>query len=375
MGIFHGEDLDAAVAQELFDDIDDHYRISEHALIMLDREPRDSEQINALFRSVHTIKGDLGIVGFSPAIPLISAIEDLLSVLRSGSFSFSPVVSDLMLLVLDRVRGMVDRYRSRGFVEYDASQVASLGGSISALAKTDDVQRDAQAAAIIRQLDPSVLVAEPPITVAGADGEMFETADLDSDPDLVFFRQLIEPVETRSRYWLGRSDRILKLSLILNRLGDSPVDETQLAAAVYAHDFGMAFMPLELLHKEGILSNAEIQLLRSHVQSSAQLLQHMDKWAAAREIVLQHHEAANGSGYPCGLREQEICPGAKILAIADTFDAMTHHRAHIAHQKRPIIRAVKEINELSGHQLSPTWVEIFNQAVQPVLIAHGAKHL
>lgn len=377
MGIFHGEDLDAAVVHELFEDINDHYQISEQALIMLDRKPNDTDLINALFRSVHTIKGDLGIVGFSPAMPLITAVEDLLGLLRTGTLHCSPIISDLLLLVLDRVRSLVESYRAQGFVEYDQSQVDILGQRIAELTAVDDPQRDTLAAAIIRQMDPSVVVGVEPLVVDDRDihSSVFDALDLDSDSDLTFFRQLIAPVETRSPYWRGRSDRILKLVLVLNHLGGRPVEDKQLAAAVYAHDFGMAIMPLELLHKGSTLSNTEIQLLRAHVQSGAQLLQYMEKWTAAREIVLQHHEAANGSGYPYGLREREICTGAKILAVADTFDAMTHQRAYVTHQKRPIIRAVKEINDLSGRQLSPVWVDIFNQAVQPVLLVHRARQL
>ncbi|MEE8057110.1 MAG: Hpt domain-containing protein [Pseudomonadales bacterium] len=94
MGIFHCEDLDLAVVHELIDDINDHYQISENALLMLDHQPDNRELIRSLFRSVHTIKGDLGIVGFSPVMPLMTAVEDLLSKLREGSMPYTPVISD-----------------------------------------------------------------------------------------------------------------------------------------------------------------------------------------------------------------------------------------------------------------------------------------
>lgn len=374
MSLFHGENLDKAIADELFEDINDHYHISEDALIRLDRQPDDSGLFNELFRSVHTIKGDLGVVGFSPALPLINAIEDLLGLMRSGSLDYTPLISDLLLLVLDRIRAFVDEFRNRGLLEYDQFQVDDLSRRISSLGAMQPEQRESAAAAIIRDIDPSVAIDSGDSIPVQAQLDELVRFDLGGEEDLDFFRQLIVPVEERSRYWVERCDRILRLALILNQLGGSPVDEKQLAAAVYVHDFGMAFMPLELLHKQSVLSNDEIQLLRSHVQISAHLLQHMPRWAPARDIVLQHHEAANGTGYPFGLREREICPGAKILAIADTFDAMTHSRAYSSHQKRPIIRAVKEINDLSGRQLATFWVEIFNQAVQPVLLAHRAKH-
>ena len=380
MGVFQCDDLDLAVVRELIEDINNHYKISENALVMLDRQPDDAELRLSLFRSVHTIKGDLGIVGFSPAMPLMNAVEDLLSLLRVGSIRYTPMLSDLVLLILDRVRGLVDSFKTRGFVEYDQDQIQALSTQINAVTaeiRAGGLQsrQEAKIAEIIRVLDPSVVIDHKQGGYSNRllQDEFLNELGLDRDHDLDFFRDLMEPVEKRSQYWQGRSDRILKMSLILNQLGGSPVDERQMAVAVYAHDFGMAFMPLELLHKDGTLTDSEILLLRSHVQSSAHLLQHMEQWLPAKEIVLQHHEMANGSGYPYGLREREMCDGAKILAIADTFDALTHLRAYSAHQKRPIIRAVKEINDCAGKQLSPRWVEVFNQAVEPVLLAHRAR--
>jgi HD-GYP domain-containing protein (c-di-GMP phosphodiesterase class II) len=375
MGVFHCEDLDSVVVHELIEDIKDHYAISERALLSLDRQPDDAELIHSLFRSVHTIRGDLGIVGFSPAMPLMTAVEDLLAMLREGSIQYSPMISDLVLLILDRVSGFVDSFRAQGFVEYDQEQVAELARRIGAITLSRAADRQQLIAEVIRLLDPTVVIDadQTADTSRQSHHALLSELGLAEDQDLVFFRDLMGPVEQRSHYWLGRSDRILKMALILNELGGKPVDDKQMAVAVYAHDFGMAFMPLELLHKDGTLSNTEILLLRSHVQSSAQLLQYMGKWQVAREIVLQHHEASNGSGYPYGLREKEICEGAKILAVADTFDAMTHQRAYMTHQKRPIIRAVKEINDCAGKHLSPRWVAVFNQAVQPVLLAHRAR--
>jgi HD-GYP domain-containing protein (c-di-GMP phosphodiesterase class II) len=378
MGVFQCNELDLAVMHELVDDINDNYKISEHALLELDRQPDDVELKISLFRAVHTIKGDLAIVGFAPALPLINGVEALLSLLREGKISYNPLLSDLVLLVLDRVRSFVDGFKARGFIEYDKHHVVDLSRRITDITTSIEnsgynVEHNSQIASIIRMLDPSVIVDAG----QGADDSRVQVDSylqglgLTPDNDLAFFRDMMEPVERRSEYWHGRSDRILKMALILNQLGGSPVDELQLAAAVYVHDFGMAFIPLE----HTVLSDSEIALLRSHVQSSAHLLQNMEQWSEAKEIVLQHHEAANGLGYPYGLRDREICDGAKILAIADTFDALTHQRAYATHQKRPIIRAVKEINDCAGRQLSAEWIDVFNQAVQPVLSAHLALKL
>ena len=131
----------------------------------------------------------------------------------------------------------------------------------------------------------------------------------------------------------------------------------------------MAFLPLEMLHKEASFSNEERQQMQSHPRLAHDLLKRLPHWHAAAEITLQHQEHADGSGYPKGLHEAEISPGALILNIVDTFDARTHERAHQTLSKRPLLRAILEINGLAGSQFSPHWVEVFNRTLhlQPEL--------
>jgi HD-GYP domain-containing protein (c-di-GMP phosphodiesterase class II) len=371
VALFQQQELETHIVHELIDDINDHYEISEKTLFALENAPNDSELLRSLFQSVHTIKGDLGIVSFSPAIPLVTAAEELLSLLRDGQMHYEPMISDVVLLMLDRVKAQVEEFRSAGELSYQPGEYDELVQTFSTLSKLSDAARKESIAAAIRSLDPSV-VEQPAEQTSSRQqiSDYLSAQGVEEDEDVLFFRDLMGPVESRSQYWLGRSDRILRMSQILNQLAGSPVDKQQLAVAVYVHDFGMACMPLDVLHKQGTLTHDEIVLLRSHVISGVNLLQNMPKWKVAAGIVMQHHEAVNGSGYPYGLRDKDICDGAKILAIADTFDALTHQRAYASHQKRPIIRAVKEINECAGKTLSHYWVDIFNKAVEPVLRLH-----
>ena len=103
--------------------------------------------------------------------------------------------------------------------------------------------------------------------------------------------------------------RLLSLALTINELGGKPTEPAQLAAAVCLHDLGMAFLPLELLHKEQNLSRDERRQMQAHPRQGFELLRRMPKWAAAAEIILQHQEHADGSGYPKALTEVEIAPG------------------------------------------------------------------
>ena len=126
----------------------------------------------------------------------------------------------------------------------------------------------------------------------------------------------------------------------------------------------MAFMPLHILHKTTPLNAEETSLLRSHTQQAFTLVSAMKDWEQASYIVLEHHEREDGKGYPAGLNGQHICPGAKILAIVDAFEARTHERAYSANLKRPFVRAVLEINRCSGTHFDPNWVNVFNEVAR-----------
>jgi HD-GYP domain-containing protein (c-di-GMP phosphodiesterase class II) len=87
----------------------------------------------------------------------------------------------------------------------------------------------------------------------------------------------------------------------------------------------------------------------------------------ARKIVMQHHERTDGTGYPLGIKEDDICEGAKLLAIVDTYDAMTHPRAHNEDKVLSKKEAVIEINRSAKGQFSMKWVRLFNQAMTALL--------
>ena len=153
----------------------------------------------------------------------------------------------------------------------------------------------------------------------------------------------------------------------MNKVSGNLIDADQLAVACYVHDFGMAFMPLKLLHKTERYSDIEFNLMRSHVYKSARLLEHLDQWDGARKIVMQHHERMDGSGYPLGVKEADICEGAMLLAILDTYDAMTHSRSHNVDSRLSKKDAVIEINRHAKGQFSTKWIRIFNQAMTALL--------
>jgi response regulator RpfG family c-di-GMP phosphodiesterase len=380
MQMFTHEDLDEDILTDLLEEINELYEATEQTLIELELKPEDNELQRALFRSVHTIKGDLGLVNFSPLIPLLQYAEDLLDYLRKGQIEYTSNMSDLVLLIMDKVKVFVQSCIQTGQAEYDKQMFERLVEAIKRISPDNGADHEQLLANAVLILDPSLDLGtksenkdETFVTSATsmpssiATTGIPKTINTEEREDLVFFRELMKPIEKRSRYWEGRGDRIAKLAGYINKIAGLPVNEVQLAVACYMHDFGMAFMPVTVLHKQKKLEDAEFNLMRSHVYKSARLLENLNQWNEARKIVMQHHERIDGSGYPLGIKEDDICEGAKLLAILDTFDAITHARAYETHRQMPKKKAVIEINRIARGQFSSKWMQAFNNGMASLL--------
>lgn len=353
---------DPDMLDDLMEEISELYQSSEATLIELESQPTDVELQRSLFRAIHTIKGDLGLVNFEPIIPLVSHVEDLLDYLRNGKIEYTSIMSDLVLLTMDRVEQFVEQVIQQGEIEFDDELYSQLETQINKI-KPDNKSAHSEL------LSNAVILLDPSLKMNGQHAPSAEPAQLaltiedELKDDLEFFRQVMLPIERRSRYWNGRAERIAKLCLYVNEVAGTIVPEEQLIAACYVHDFGMAFVSHELLHKQEPLTKEERQVLHEHIDGSARLLKHLPNWQEALKIVVQHHERSDGSGYPLGLKEHEICDGAKLLALADSYEALTHERAHISHVKRPMRRAITELNADADKLFSPVWMEHFNKAM------------
>lgn len=357
---------DPDMLDDLMEEINELYQSSEATLIELESQPTDVELQRSLFRAIHTIKGDLGLVNFEPIIPLVSHVEDLLDYLRNGKIEYTSIMSDLVLLTMDRVEQFVEQVIQSGEIEFDDELYQKLVEQIDKIKPENPSQHAELLSSAVILLDPSLKMNGQQST-ATEPRRIHLAIEDELQDDLEFFRQVMLPIERRSRYWNGRAERIAKLCLYVNEVAGKLIPEEQLIAACYVHDFGMAFVSHELLHKQEPLTNEERQILHEHIDSSARLLKHLPKWQEALKIVVQHHERSDGSGYPLGLKENEICDGAKLLALADSYEALTHERAHESHVKRPMRRAIIELNADADKLFSPVWMEHFNQAMMNLM--------
>jgi PAS domain S-box-containing protein len=153
--------------------------------------------------------------------------------------------------------------------------------------------------------------------------------------------------ETRDPYTQGHEERVAALSRALAVELDLPTDEIDaLETAALVHDIGKLSVPAEILSKPGSLSDVEFSLIKRHSQAGYDILENIPfPWPIA-EIVLQHHERMDGSGYPNGLHGDEILLNARIIAVADVVEAMSSHRPY-----RPALGlqvALDEVTNASG---------------------------
>ncbi|WP_315982730.1 HD domain-containing phosphohydrolase [Aliamphritea spongicola] len=123
-------------------------------------------------------------------------------------------------------------------------------------------------------------------------------------------------------------------------------------------------MPTSLLTKQSSLDEHQTKLMRQHVQVSAHLMRSMFDSQNAGTMLMQHQELFSGSGYPKGLSGNQICTGAKIIAIVHTFEAITHGHTSTSLHKRPLMRALLEISNKAGVDFDKQWVEIFMKVVR-----------
>lgn len=140
-------------------------------------------------------------------------------------------------------------------------------------------------------------------------------------------------------------------------LGPGQVDEIMLAAAM--HDIGKVGMRNDILFKPGALTPQERELAKRHAKIGGDLLSKFPLFKKGSIFVRHHHERWDGSGYPDGLRGEDIPLGARILAVADSYQAMTEHRPY--REPMPEEAALVQLREGAGTQFDPTVVAVFLQ--------------
>ncbi len=170
-------------------------------------------------------------------------------------------------------------------------------------------------------------------------------------------RAISMAVEARDRYTAGHQRRVTHLACAIAKAMDlSSAQIATIRVAGLLHDLGKIYIPTEILSKPGRLTDIEFTMIKTHTVAGYDIVKAIEYPAPTAEIVLQHHERLDGSGYPAGLRREQILLQARILAVADVVEAMSSHRPY-----RPALgidKALEEISEKSGILYEPAVVDI-----------------
>lgn len=163
-------------------------------------------------------------------------------------------------------------------------------------------------------------------------------------------------MEWRDPYTAGHQKRVAMISIaIARKLGWSDEDIQALYMAAMVHDIGKVSVPSEILTKPSRLTGLEMQLVQGHVEAGYQILKDIPfPWPIA-EMVHQHHERLDGTGYPNGLKGDQICKQARVLAVADTIEAMATHRPY--RPARGLVAAMQEVRSEAGTKLDSQVVD------------------
>jgi putative nucleotidyltransferase with HDIG domain len=144
---------------------------------------------------------------------------------------------------------------------------------------------------------------------------------------------------------------------IAKEMGLSEAAIDSLRSAAILHDVGKISIPGEILNKPGKLSWVEWQLVKTHVAQGLKILAEANFPSEVRAAVAQHHERLDGSGYPQGLKGDQVVLEARILGVADVFEAMTSHRPY--RPAAPVSEAVEYIRGCAGTKFDPLVVDAF----------------
>ncbi|MEU0276364.1 HD-GYP domain-containing protein [Streptomyces sp. NPDC006307] len=176
-------------------------------------------------------------------------------------------------------------------------------------------------------------------------------------------RALVQAVDIKDTYTRGHSERVGHASVLIAR--ELGMDEARLEVIRFAgilHDVGKLGVPTRVLRKDGPLTPEERRVIELHPEYGHEMVRGIGFLGEARAAILHHHERMDGSGYPYGLSGRQIPEFARVVAVADAFDAMTSTRSY--RRARPVATALAELERCAGTQFDPRMVRALVRALE-----------
>jgi len=173
-------------------------------------------------------------------------------------------------------------------------------------------------------------------------------------------KSLVFAIEAKDTYTRGHSERVSKYSMLMGeRLGLGEKEYNDLKWASILHDIGKIGIPESILNKPDRLTDSEYEVIKGHPAKGGEILQPIEQLEGSLSGIIHHHERYDGRGYPQGLKGEEIPLIARVIAVADTFDAINSTRAY--RETRSPEKALKIMEEVAGSQLDSRIVDVFKK--------------
>ena len=178
---------------------------------------------------------------------------------------------------------------------------------------------------------------------------------------------MVDMIEARDSYTAGHTRRVAHYCvLIAQEMGYSTQEVELLKNAAWLHDIGKISTPDNILLKPGRLNENEYKIIQEHLTTGYEMLKNIEQYTSIAEIMREHHEKFDGTGYPLGLKGEEIRPLSRIMMVADAFDAMTTNRVYKA--KKDVNVAIEELKSLSGKHFHPDVVSAAAIVLKDIVI-------
>jgi len=244
-------------------------------------------------------------------------------------------------------------FKTRNLICVPVKVKKKVIGVLEAVNKKRNKDFDEQDLALFTSLADQVAIA-------------LDNARLYQELEDMFFQtaeSLADAIEKRDPYTGGHTQRVTQYSLtIAKHLRLNTLEKKWLRIASVLHDIGKIGIEDQILRKPARLSPEEFNMIKQHADMGAEIIDHIRQLREIIPGVKFHHEHINGKGYPQGLRGEEIPIIAKIVAVADSYDAMTTDRPYRKALDKKV--AIEELKRCSGTQLDKDVVEAFIQAYQ-----------